>query len=273
MYKKIVYLLLAALFLLLIDGCSPRPYGATNKVYRQQTRAFVKQLMLEPSNQFNDTIQQPPYWVGTTNFGIRKPNFVIIHHTAQNSCEQTLQTFTLKRTAVSAHYVICKDGTVHHMLNDYLRAQHAGVSRWGNLIDINSSSIGIELDNNGFEPFDSLQLNSLISVLARLKKDYTIPTANFIGHGDIAPTRKNDPNFRFPWKKLAENGFGLWFDENREEVPVGFNPIQALRIVGYDIKDTTAAIRSFKRHFLQDTTRQLNEADRSVLYNLQKKYM
>ncbi|TAJ51922.1 MAG: N-acetylmuramoyl-L-alanine amidase [Chitinophagaceae bacterium] len=273
MHKKLVFLSMAAFFLLLIDGCSPKPYNATNKVYRQQTRAFAKQLRMEPSNPLNDTIQQPPYWVGTTNFGIRKPNFVIIHHTAQNSCEQTLQTFTLKRTAVSAHYVICKDGTVHHMLNDYLRAQHAGVSRWGNLIDINSSSIGIELDNNGFEPFDSLQLNSLISVLAKLKKDYTIPTANFIGHGDIAPTRKNDPNFRFPWKKLAENGFGLWFDENREEVPVGFNPIQALRIVGYDVKDTTAAIRSFKRHFLQDTTRQLNDVDRSVLYNLQKKYM
>lgn len=56
-------------------------------------------------------------------------------------------------------------------------------------------------------------------------------------------------------------------------MPIGFNPIQALRIVGYDVKDTTAAIRSFKRHFLQDTTRQLNDIDRSVLYNLQKKYM
>lgn len=257
----------------LMNACSPRPYGVTNKVYRTQTKAFARQLLSEPEVQLNDTIKLPPFWVGTTNFGIRKPNFVIIHHTAQNSCEETLKTFTTARTAVSAHYVICKDGTVHHMLNDYLRAQHAGVSRWGNLIDINSSSIGIELDNNGFEPFDSLQLNSLLSLLARLKKDYTIPTANFIGHGDIAPTRKNDPNYRFPWKKLADKGFGLWFDENREEVPAGFNPIQALRIVGYDVKDTTAAIRSFKRHFLQDTTRRINDADRSVLYNLQKKYM
>lgn len=273
MNQKRLFFPVVVCLIVVLDACSPKPYSATNKVYRKQTKAFAQQLRLQPENPVNDTIQQPPYWVGTTNFGIRKPNFVIIHHTAQNSCEQTLKTFTLARTAVSAHYVICKDGTVHHMLNDYLRAQHAGVSRWGNLIDINSSSIGIELDNNGFEPFDSLQLNSLLSVLARLKKDYHIPAANFIGHGDIAPTRKNDPNFRFPWKQLAEKGFGLWFDENREEVPAGFNPIQALRIVGYDVKDTTAAIRSFKRHFLQDTTRQLNEIDRSVLYNLQKKYM
>ena len=97
-------------------------------------------------------------WVGTTNLSMRRANFVIIHHTAQNSCEQTLQTFTLPRTQVSAHYVICKDGTVHHMLNDLLRAHHAGVSKWGNTTDLNSSSIGIELDNNGFEPFSEALL-------------------------------------------------------------------------------------------------------------------
>jgi N-acetylmuramoyl-L-alanine amidase len=265
---------LTAIVIILICACStPKPYSDTNKVYRDQSKAYVQQILAEPTNPVNDTIKMPPYFVGTTNYGIRKPNFVIIHHTAQNSCPETLKTFTLARTAVSAHYVICKNGTVYHMLNDYFRAQHAGVSRWGNLIDVNSSSIGIELDNTGFEPFDSLQLNSLLSVLAKLKKDYSIPTANFIGHGDIAPTRKNDPNYRFPWKKLAEHGFGLWFDEVRDTVPAGFNHIQALRIVGYDVKDTTAAIRSFKRHFLQDTTKRINDIDRSVLFNLQKKYM
>lgn len=267
------HLLSISAIVLLAACAAPKPYSDTNKVYRQQSKEYVKQLLAEPSNPVNDTIKMPPYFVGTTNYGIRKPNFVIIHHTAQNSCPETLKTFTLTRTAVSAHYVICKNGTVYHMLNDYFRAQHAGVSRWGNLIDVNSSSIGIELDNTGFESFDSLQLNSLLSVLAKLKKDYNIPTANFIGHGDIAPTRKNDPNYRFPWKKLAEQGFGLWYDEQRDSVPAGFNHIQALRIVGYDVKDTTAAIRAFKRHFLQDTTRRINDVDRSVLYNLQKKYM
>jgi N-acetylmuramoyl-L-alanine amidase len=253
-------------------SCNKHPYKASNKVHKEQLKQYANQLKLQPELPLNDTIRQPESWVGTTNFSLRKPSFVIIHHTAQNACAQTLVTFTTPKSAVSAHYVICKDGTVHHMLSDYLRAAHAGVSRWGNLIDINSASIGIELDNTGFEPFDSLQINSLLSLLAVLKKQYNIVPANFIGHGDIAPTRKNDPNWRFPWKKLAENGFGLWYDENREEVPTGFNPIQGLRIVGYDTKDTTAAIRSFKRHFLQDTTRRLNELDRSVLYNLQKKY-
>lgn len=264
---------LTPFILLVLIACSRNPYKSTNKVYTKKAKEYAKTLKTAPVESFvSDSMGLPPYWVGTTNFNMRKPNFVIIHHTAQKSCEQTLKTFTLARTAVSAHYVICKSGVLHHMLSDYLRAWHGGVGKWGNMTDINSSSIGIELDNNGFEPFDSLQLNSLISLLARLKKEHNIPTANFIGHGDIAPTRKNDPNYRFPWKMLAEKGFGLWYDDEREEVPAGFNHIQTLRIIGYDVNDTSAAIQSFKRHFLQDTTKQITPLDKSVLYNLQKKY-
>ncbi len=257
----------------IFTACFRNPYKATNKKHAHQIDSLTDIAEL-PNNGgiFSDSVKQPPYWVGTTNFGLRKPNFVIIHHTAQNSCEETLRTFTIPRTAVSAHYVICKDGTIHQMLNDYMRAQHAGISKWGNLIDINSSSIGIELDNNGYEPFDSLQINSLLVLLNRLKQKYTIPTANFIGHGDIAPTRKNDPNFRFPWKLLATNGYGLWFDDTLAPAPANFNPYIALRIIGYDLKDSTAAVRSFKRHFLQDTTKRLNAVDTLVLSNLQRKY-
>jgi N-acetylmuramoyl-L-alanine amidase len=257
----------------IFTACFRNPYKATNKKHNHQIDSLTDIAEL-PNNGgiFSDSVKQAPYWVGTTNFGLRKPNFVIIHHTAQNSCEETLKTFTIPRTAVSAHYVICKDGTIHQMLNDYMRAQHAGISKWGNLIDINSSSIGIELDNNGFEPFDSLQINSLLVLLNRLKQKYTIPTPNFIGHGDIAPTRKNDPNFRFPWKLLATNGYGLWFDDILPPAPSNFNPYIALRIIGYDLKDSTAAVRSFKRHFLQDTTRRLNAVDTLVLSNLQRKY-
>lgn len=260
------------MLLVLVWACSRKPYAETNKAYQKQAKAFAETLKSAPEEWISDSIKQPAYWVGTTNFNMRKPSFVIIHHTAQNACEQTLKTFTMVKTQVSAHYVICKDGTVHHMLNDYLRAWHGGIAKWGSMTDINSTSIGIELDNNGFEPFDSLQINSLISLLARLKRTYNIPAANFIGHGDIAPVRKNDPNWRFPWKTLADKGFGLWYDQNLSVPPADFNHIQALRIIGYDVKDTSAAIQSFKRHFLQDSTRTMNEMDRVVLYNLQKKY-
>ena len=270
--KQIKIFFLVIGLIVVVYSCTKSPYAATNRQYKKQEKTYSKLLKQIPDVAINDTIKQPTYFAGTTNFGLRKPNFVIIHHTAQNSCDQTLKTFTTVASKVSAHYVICKDGTVHHMLNDYFRAYHAGVSRWGNLIDVNSSSIGIEIDNNGFEAFTDEQINSLLSLLATLKKKYDIPAANFIGHADIAPRRKNDPNVYFPWKKLSEHGFGLWYDELRDPVPANFNPIQALRIVGYDVKDTTAAIRAFKRHFMQDTTRRLNDADKNVLFNLQKKY-
>jgi N-acetylmuramoyl-L-alanine amidase len=198
---------------------------------------------------------------------------VIIHHTAQNSCDETLKTFTRTRSKVSAHYVVCKDGTVHHMLNDYMRAWQAGVSKWGNATDINSISIGIEIDNNGFEPFTEPQINSLLQLLDRLKRAYGIPTANFIGHADIAPGRKVDPNKYFPWQKLAENGFGYWYDTTGVQVSPGFNAMQALRIIGYDIKKPEAAIQSFKIHFKQnDSTKVINDDDKKILYGLESKY-
>lgn len=254
----------------LITACAPNPYRATNLSYKKQTKEFAKLLRQYP---LKDSVSMSSF-VGTTNLSMRRPNYVIIHHTAQNSCDQTLKTFTLPRTQVSAHYVICKEGNVYHMLNDYLRAHHAGVSRWGNSTDINSSSIGIELDNNGFEPFDERQLNSLVLLLDRLKKSFNIPAANFIGHGDIAPTRKNDPNWRFPWKTLSEKGFGLWWgDTTNVTVPVNFDYLSAIRIVGYDLKDTTAAILGFKRHFLMDTTKGMTPEATKVLYQLQKKYL
>ena len=256
---------------LITYSCTHGPYSSTNKIYKQQVKQYAKMLAQVPVKDSLGIIAKD--WVGTTNFNIRKPNFVILHHTAQNSCEQTLRTFTTAKSQVSAHYVICKDGTTHHMLNDYLRAWQAGVSRWGNLTDINSSSIGIEIDNNGFEPFTDAQINSLIQLLATLKKSYGIPAANFIGHLDIAPGRKVDPNIRFPWKKLADQGFGLWYnDTTNVTVPPAFNYLQALRIVGYDIKDSSSAFGSFNLHFVQDSTKRLSDAGKKILYQLYRKY-
>jgi N-acetylmuramoyl-L-alanine amidase len=267
------YLSLLLLTATIFYACSHSKYAVTNKVYKQQIKKYSKVLLEYP---LKDSAGLPyaADWTGTTNFSMRRPNFVIIHHTAQNSCEQTLETFTTADArAVSAHYVICKDGTVHHMLNDLLRAHQAGVSKWGNTTDLNSSSIGIELDNNGFESFTEPQINSLLILLERLKKAYSIPTSNFIGHGDIAPTRKNDPNWRFPWKLLSEKGFGYWYDATTNVVlPEHFDHLQALRIVGYDMKDSNAAIIGFKRHWLQDTTKGLNTEQLKVLYQLSKKY-
>jgi len=167
-----------------MSSCATNPYTASNRIYKKQTKELAKSISQIPVH------PTPKNWVGTTNFSLRKPNYVIIHHTAQNSTEQTLKTFTLPQTQVSAHYVIGKDGKIYHMLNDYLRAWHGGASKWGNATDLNSSSIGIELDNNGYEAFAEPQISSLLQVLATLKKDYSIPTANFIGHSELLREEK-----------------------------------------------------------------------------------
>jgi N-acetylmuramoyl-L-alanine amidase len=267
---------LPALFtccLLLLSACKVNPYKATNKEYRRQASQYASVIGQYPLDTGVDSVPAAPYWVGTVNFNLRKPNFVIIHHTAQNGCPQTLQTFTLVPSQVSAHYVICRDGTVHHMLNDYLRAWQAGKSKWGNITDVNSVSVGIELDNNGYEPFPAAQINSLLHLLTKLKTTYNIPTPNFIGHGDIAPTRKNDPSSLFPWKELADNGFGLWYgDTTGVSVPGGFSSLMALRLIGYDVKDSSAAVLAFKRHFEQDTLRSWGLPEQKVLYSLYREY-
>ncbi len=253
-------------------ACAGNPYRAGNKAYKKQTRVLSKLIKQAP---LQDSFITAGNWIGTTNLNLRKPNFVIIHYTAQNSCDQTLKTFTTSSTQVSAHYVICKDGTIHHMLNDYLRAWHAGTGKWGNTTDLNSNSIGIELDNNGFELFPDVQLNSLLLVLDKLKKGFNIPAQNFIGHEDLAPTRKIDPGILFPWKLLSESGFGIWYDDTTAvTIPVDFNTLNALRIIGYDTKDSSAAIKTFKRHWLQqDSSVTINEHEKKVLYNVMKKSM
>lgn len=267
--KKLV--IPALLWSALIYSCSTNPYKSTNKEYRRQAKAFAKSISQLPDR---STIGKPAeYPVCTVNFNLRKPNFVIIHHTAQNACEKTLSTFINKKTQVSAHYVVCKDGTVHHMLNDYLRAWHGGVAKWGSITDINSVSIGIELDNNGAEAFPEEQISSLILLLSKLKKDYNIPTGNFIGHSDIAPSRKVDPSVYFPWKKLSEYGLGNWQDAVLDSVPAGFNSVQSLRLLGYDTKDSVAAIKAFKLHFMQkDVNEVADDSTKRVLNNLLRKF-
>jgi N-acetylmuramoyl-L-alanine amidase len=260
-----------------ISACSPKgPYALTNQVYKDKTKGFTQTIAQEQPAALADStgIVIPSEFVGTVNFGIRKANYVIIHFTAQDSVQQTLKTFTVTQTQTSAHYVIAKNGKVFHMVNDYLRANHAGLGKWGSVTDMNSCSIGIEIDNNSKEPFTDPQINSLLVLLAQLKKTYNIPQANFIGHQDFAPKRKPDPGPLFPWQKLAQHGFGFWSDDILELAPADFNYTIALRLIGYDTSDINAAIVAFKRHFVQtDISPQLTQLDLNILYNVYQKYL
>ncbi|QIH39846.1 N-acetylmuramoyl-L-alanine amidase [Flavobacterium sp. Sr18] len=298
--RKIFYYLI---FAVVITSCATNPHKKSEKIYDSKLKTLketiskkesqplpiiprviinVDTLYTKQLHTYKDTIFKMgstplenginTEWIGTVNFNLRKPNFIIIHHTAQDSLQQTIKTFTKIEAQVSSHYVISDDGKVVQMLNDYLRAWHAGNGSWGKNTDINSTSIGIELDNNGTEVFSEAQINSLLALLTKLKKDYNIPAQNIIGHADIAPTRKKDPSALFPWKILAEKGFGIWPDEYLETAPADFNVEQGLRIIGYDTKNLPAAIMAFKLHFIQTEVNDLlDEKTINTIYSIYKK--
>ena len=262
--KRVSFLMFT---ILLLFSCNVNPYRKSNVAYRKQLRILKETISKKDTISIATGLTTA--FIGTTNFNLRKPNFVIIHHTAQDSVQQTLKTFTLVRTQVSAHYVIAKDGRITQMLNEYLRAWHAGSGTWGKNSDINSCSIGIELDNNGAESFAASQIKSLLALLRKLKKEYNIPVQNFLGHCDIAPTRKNDPSKYFPWQQLSENGFGLWQIDDLVAAPPTFNVEMGLNIIGYDTKNLPDAVKAFKLHYNQkEVDNVLDQTTIDLIYNI-----
>ncbi|OGA19946.1 MAG: hypothetical protein A3I01_02710 [Betaproteobacteria bacterium RIFCSPLOWO2_02_FULL_65_24] len=214
----------------------------------------------------------PTEWRASPNFNERKPNFVILHHTSDDTVDQALRTLADPLRSVSAHYLVGRDGRIIQLVDERARAWHAGESKWGSDTDINSASIGVELDNNGSEPFPDVQISALLRLLADIRERYHIPSANFLGHADVAPRRKTDPSRFFPWKMLADHGFGLWCDPPFAEAPLAFDATAALRALGYDSGNPEAAIRAFNLHFLPDElSSALTERSRGLLYCLYRK--
>ena len=211
-------------------------------------------------------------WRPSPNFDERRPNFVIIHATSDDTADQALRTLTDPQRQVSAHYLIGRDGAVYQLVEERARAWHAGESKWGADTDLNSASLGIELDNNGDEPFPDIQIAALLTLLKGMQERHRIPAANFLGHGDVAPRRKVDPSRFFPWATLARQGYGLWCEPPLPEPPADMDATLALRALGYDVTDRAAAVQAFKRHFVQDeTATEITERDRDVLYCLLSK--
>jgi N-acetylmuramoyl-L-alanine amidase len=192
----------------------------------------------------------PTEWRGSPNFDERRPNFVILHYTGEDDAQRALGILTSPLSRVSAHYLVTREGAIHQLVGERERAWHAGESRWGATTDLNSSSLGIELDNDGKEPFAEAQVSALLRLLRDVVDRHRIPAANILGHSDVAPRRKIDPGPLFPWKRLAEQGFGLWCEPPYPEPPASFDAIAGLRAVGYDVADADAALRAFRAHFV-----------------------
>lgn len=230
-----------ALLLLAAAACAPLP---------QRTTLPVEQ---RPSPNYNE----------------RRPNYVILHHSSNDTAERALTTLTDGAREVSAHYLVARDGTIYYLVDELARAWHAGRSYWAGNTDMNSVSIGIELDNNGNEPFPDAQIAALITLLADLKARYGIPTANFLAHGDVAPGRKVDPGRWFPWQLLAGHGFGVWCEPPHAPAPPELDTTLLLAALGYDVSDPAAAAAAFHRRFLpHQADGEIGEEGRAVLYCL-----
>lgn len=209
-------------------------------------------------------------WVPSPNQDLRRPVLIVIHFTDQESVQQSLDTLRSHNSKgkVSAHYLIGRDGKRYQLVSDERRAWHGGAGRWGSITDINSASIGIELDNDGEQPFDPAQIDSLLVLLDDLCTRLRIPRTQVVGHEDFAPTRKVDPGPLFPWKRLADAGFGRWPSADAAPAPPGFDAWLALAAIGYPLDDRTATLRAFHHHYRGSDATELDAEDLRILHAL-----
>ena len=148
------------------------------------------------------------------NFSPRPPNTsihtLVIHHTDMTTVQSAIDRLCDKSIGVSSHYVIDQSGEIYYLVNNADKAFHAGASSWRGSAQVNDYSIGIELDNNGTDPFSEKQIQSLIALAQQLMKEFPIEQRNVVAHADIAPNRKVDPNHHFNWTLLSDNNVGIY---------------------------------------------------------------
>lgn len=147
--------------------------------------------------------------------------FIVLHYTATG---RSASLKILSEQNVSSHYLITDDArpVVYQLVDESRRAWHAGVSEWYGRTDINAGSIGIEIVNHGghgtsWAPYSDAQIDTLITLLHDIVQRHQIKPHNIVGHSDIAPQRKVDPGPLFPWKRLADEGLGRWYDRTEKD--------------------------------------------------------
>ncbi|MDL4617868.1 N-acetylmuramoyl-L-alanine amidase [Citrobacter amalonaticus] len=203
---------------------------------------------------------------------------LVIHYTADDF-DSSLATLTDKN--VSSHYLIPSVPPLHRgkpriwqLVPEQDLAWHAGISFWRGATRINDTSIGIELENRGwqksggdkyFAPFEPPQIQALIPLAKDIIARYDIKPQNVVAHADIAPQRKDDPGPLFPWRALAEQGIGAWPDAQRvnfylagraPHAPVEMaSLLDLLSRYGYEVKPEMTAreqqrvVMAFQMHF------------------------
>ncbi|WP_318248707.1 N-acetylmuramoyl-L-alanine amidase [Pectobacterium aroidearum] len=204
--------------------------------------------------------------------------FLVIHYTAEDFAT-SLNILTDEH--VSAHYLVPAHPPLQRgkplawqLVPESQAAWHAGASSWRGFSRLNNSSIGIEIENAGYqrtltgytwEPFTAAQIQ-LVTALARdIVARYQIAPQNVVAHSDIAPQRKQDPGPLFPWQALAQAGVGAWPDAQRVAFYLQGRPttqpvdeavlLEKLGRYGYSVQDSMTArekwqvIAAFQMHF------------------------
>ena len=202
-------------------------------------------------------------------------SMVVLHYTEMER-ETALRRLSNPEAKVSAHYFISEAGEVVRLVDEDKRAWHAGASYWRGHRDVNSASVGIELDNpghaNGYREFPDAQIDALLPLLADIVRRHDIPRANVVGHSDVAPARKIDPGELFPWARLAECRLCL---PRPEKLELG-DPFDndgafylALERFGYDITEGRKAVEAFQRRWRPERIDGVIDGEvRAILFQL-----
>ena len=176
---------------------------------------------------------------------------IVVHYTDTRTVADSLEILCSPERQVSAHYLIGEDGAVYRLVPETERAWHAGLSFWRGERDVNSRSIGIELQNPGerfgYRAFPDAQMSALAALCAGLKRRWPIEERNVIGHSDVAPDRKTDPGVLFDWRAFSRAGHGLWPEAGEEAADPVALP-EMLREIGYD-PDCGMALAAFQQHY------------------------
>ena len=186
------------------------------------------------------------------------PRIDSIQHLVIHSFALTPQKMldTLHQYKLSVHYLIEANGQIHSLVPETHVAWHAGPSFWAGKSGLNQTSIGIELEHldYGQTDYPKTQIDALIKLAKEIISRHNIRPENSIGHSDIAPEFKIDPGRGFPWKRLAENGIGLWYNLEDCEKMQNLAVTDLLSSIGYNTKGRSleAAAWAFRQRFIPE---------------------
>ena len=221
--------------------------------------------------------------------GLGRPDMIVLHYTGMQFSHEAIHRLCDVKARVSSHYVVLESGSIVQLVQEGKRAWHAGVSVWTGDPDVNSRSIGIEICNPGhdfgYPDFPSRQIAATITLCRSILTRNIIRPENIVAHSDVAPSRKNDPGEKFPWKRLAQSGIGLWVDVGpvAESEPLrpndtGTKVTELQRLLteyGYGIDatgrydvTTKEVVTAFQRHFRPSQVDGI--ADATTLQTLRK---